>query len=1109
MSYKSIILYAFISMLGVSFPFFQANAQLPQSTFGHNRLQYKVFDWKFYSSENFEVYFYGEGGKNARLAAQYLEEEYLSLTDMLGYAPYSKIKIFLYNSHTDLLQSNVGINENNYTIEGQTNFVKSQVEVAYPGTHEGFKQALRYKISNLIVNDMMYGGSLADMFQNSYLLNLPDWFIEGAALYVSEGWSIEMDDYVRTLFQDKKVKKLTKFSGKDAALIGQSIWNFIAVKYGRSNVSNILNLTRIIRNEESSIANTLGLPFRVFLQEWQQFYIEMGEQVANAYVPPSDTLKVIKKNRKDYLFNAVKISPNGNLLAYARNHNGRYAVFIKNLNTGKEKRVKTLGRKLINQEVDESIPLLSWKDNNTLGIVGAKSGALYMWLYEVSSKSMLRQDLSRFNQINSFSFNEGGSVAVLSADMNGQSDIFLLSLRRNAVKRITNDIFDDNYPKFIPNSTAIVFSSNRNTDTLRVGQVNLSDIKGNHNLFAYDVDTSRLMLKRITNTISRDIYPLPVDTNTIYYLSDQKGIYNLFKYSIKDSIYTQVTNYNSSIEDYDYVAEHNLLSFTMTENGKQYPFVDNAADLVRNVFTPATRRQEIANAKYVSELLQQRRTKAETEAQEEEVIEEEASDIDDEDIILDLGELEFDAEDSLSATSLIDPTDYQMAPEDEASGLIDTDNYVFDTEIEEEVTTQTSFLARLRQSHNTSSIQGPFPYFPRFSADNFSLSWVVDPLMGFGVQAEMGMNDMLEDHKVNGGLVASTGNLRTGKVYAEYQYLKYLLDFHIRYDRSSLFYSWQDEVPQLSYNQRYIKNIVTVGASYPFSVNSRISFSPYFVQTRYVDLNIAAQLNNPNAGNDTNVPENYAGGKVEFVFDNTTLNGLNLFEGTRGVARLSHHQGLDNKEKSFANVEVDIRHYQKIHRELVFAARVFMGHFFGESPKRYMLGGMDNWLFNNIEGRDDEEGPLFSADQRNSSDILFHKFVTNLRGYNYNKFNGATTFLFNAELRFPLIKYLHRGPIASNFFRNFQLVGFYDFGSAWTGNSPFEEVNSVNTEVIKSPGAPFRADIINFKNPWLASYGGGVRTVLLGYYLKFDVAWPIEDFVVGSPKFYLTLGFDF
>src|SRR5690606_20006249 len=108
-------------------------------------------------------------------------------------------------------------------------------------------------------------------------------------------------------------------------------------------------------------------------------------------------------------------------------------------------------------------------------------------------------------------------------------------------------------------------------------------------------------------------------------------------------------------------------------------------------------------------------------------------------------------------------------------------------------------------------------------------------------------------------------NLRTGKVYAEYQYLKYLLDFHLRYDRSSLYYSWRDEKPQLSYNQRYIKNEVTVGASYPFSINSRITLSPYFVQTRYVDLNITSQLNNPNAGKETNVPENYAGGKVEFV----------------------------------------------------------------------------------------------------------------------------------------------------------------------------------------------------------------------------------------------------
>ena len=67
----------------------------------------------------------------------------------------------------------------------------------------------------------------------------------------------------------------------------------------------------------------------------------------------------------------------------------------------------------------------------------------------------------------------------------------------------------------------------------------------------------------------------------------------------------------------------------------------------------------------------------------------------------------------------------------------------------------------------------------------------------------------------------------------------------------------------------------------------------------------------------------------------------------------------------------------------------------------------------------------------------------------------------------------------------------------------------MNTEIIAPNGSPFKARIQNFKNPWLSSYGFGVRTVLLGYYVKFDIAYPIEDLVRKEPKFLLTLGYDF
>ena len=115
----------------------------------------------------------------------------------------------------------------------------------------------------------------------------------------------------------------------------------------------------------------------------------------------------------------------------------------------------------------------------------------------------------------------------------------------------------------------------------------------------------------------------------------------------------------------------------------------------------------------------------------------------------------------------------------------------------------------------------------------------------------------------------------------------------------------------------------------------------------------------------------------------------------------------------------------------------------------------------------------------------------------------------NAELRFPIIKYFSRGSIKSNFLRNFQVIGFYDLGSAWTGKSPFNEDHEVNTKIVKREGSPFEAVIRASNNPWLASYGFGLRTVLLGYYARFDFAKPMADYEIGKMQFYLSLGYDF
>jgi outer membrane protein assembly factor BamA len=173
-----------------------------------------------------------------------------------------------------------------------------------------------------------------------------------------------------------------------------------------------------------------------------------------------------------------------------------------------------------------------------------------------------------------------------------------------------------------------------------------------------------------------------------------------------------------------------------------------------------------------------------------------------------------------------------------------------------------------------------------------------------------------------------------------------------------------------------------------------------------------------------------------------------------------------------------------------------------------VLGGVDNWAFNKTQSSGDENDPFIFQTLTDNSDLLFHQF-TNLRGYDYNTFNGRNVLTFSAELRLPVSQMLNNKELRSNFLRNLQLVGFYDIGSAWDDLSPFKSQNNLNIEVIEQEGSPFSAVINNFNNPWLQSTGIGVRTMLFGFFSRLDLSWPIRNFEVQSARFQVSFGYDF
>ncbi len=1102
-------------LAGILFVFIFCEVSLGQQaleTFGKNRIQYKQFRWNYLSSENFDVYYYDDRKKVAQESLEYLETEFDRVTDLIGFYPYQKTKVFLYSSVTDLQQSNIGLNHTQFSSGGETEFIKPYVEIAHPGTLSEFKQELIFKFSDLMLNEMMFGGSLKDMFQNAVLLNLPDWFVDGASLYVSKGWNEEMDDFARQLIASKKVNKALKLTGHDAALVGQSIWNFIVEKYGKSSINNILNYTRIIRNEEKSVLITLGIPFKQLMMEWKEYYSSMETRVALSYVAPTDTALFSPKHKKTVVYTTVKISPDGKKVAYAENDRGKFTVRVKSLENGKETVILNGGNKVIKQTVDYSIPLLSWSDANTLGVIGVKNGQYVFWLYDLVTKSKLPRELDRFSNIRSFNFSGNGRLAVLSADLMGQNDLFLISSRRDRTRRLTNDLYDDLDPSFIPNSNTIVFTSNRTTDSVTTKVSNYNKVSSNYNLFLFNLDTTVVEVSRVTNTLSKDYHPKALDENNFYYLSDQRGIVNLFKFNRQNGIYSQITNFNSSLKDFDLDFYNRSLALVTTKQMSEDIFIINNFNFDRQIFTPASRRKEIQQAKSVTEKRKQEpvknmtikdlinarlKEKQDTTEQKPQPPEIKRDTTEIRSNVINVDDYQFD--DGVKNDTL-KPIPLKEKP-------LNTDDYVFEDEVIKAKQPSETFLTRYMKARESNRVTGPFPYTPKFTYENVTTNFVIDPLRGFSMRIETQMNDMLENYRILGG-IQTAFDFKSGDVYAEVQYLPRLIDFSVRFDRKVIFWETPQESISQVEEQKYSFQKIEFGASLPLSVRTRVTLKPFAGFTQFQDLGFVSPQGAPVFR--PSEQQFYGGAKAELVYDNSLSTGMNIIEGTRAKLRAIHYQAFGNTQKSFSQVSLDVRHYQKIYREIVFAVRGYTGTFLGNSPKKYLLGGMDNWFSNsvNYEGL---QNPLTNAVGTYNEDLLFAEFATSLRGFDYATLYGNSVAMVNAEFRVPLIRALSSGPITSNFFRNLQFTAFYDIGTSWTGALPFNAQNSVRKRVVPEDpsGSPFLIELNEYLNPWLYSYGFGLRTMMLGYYMKFDLAWPVENYTVRDPRVFVTLGFDF
>jgi hypothetical protein len=1023
--------------------------------FEQNRVNYKNHKWSVLSGDDISVYYYKGGEELSSFARKQVLLQMANLQKALSYRVASNVDVVLYNNITDYLHSNIGIVNPEFNSAGLTKMVKNRMVLYYPGSKYEFALQIRKELAKVLINEMLYGGTINERVQNSVLLILPDWYQEGLSEYLGYGWDTEMDNWARENFLNKKLDGFTEKSYQDRIRIGRSIWNFIVEKYGENVLANMLYATRVSRNYESSILYATGLEMKDFLKKWREYYkLRYMDEIFNTTTPRIDRSISAKLKKKPHT--QFRLSPNGGQIAIVINNNGKFNIWIHDVFRRQAKKVYSGGYKVVNKKVNYSLPVISWKDNYTLGILLNKKGKYTLEEFKISNNHLKSIKLKDFDQISEFTYNGSGDKVLINGLKNGRTNLYILDLADKNIEQITNTNADKFSPRFINDDKEVIFVS-ETFDPLNAKPMLPSSEVVVLNLKS---STTRVVVPSKEHTRYRQ--PMELGDSYYTYLSDESGIINSYACDRvkEDRKYFTLSNYPRNIQYQDIVLSRQSAADLMLFNGEfnisSYEWSSTPAEDSKDVKIDKTfYRKMLESYEELPKII-----------------------VEDSTEILDSVSVDSQAiEEEIKTYDYSLQRDYPIVDYSDPS-VVDNPE-LLDEAIGKSHTYRSRFQMDFFVSQFDNSVQGTY-YYPSSISPT-----LLDPGVFNGL-VKVRVNDLMNDAYVEGGM-RFLWTFQGAYYFLKAGWLKGRIDKEVNVYRRSIL---------LDYVEYFRRNITSGGDitfSYPINEKLRVELAGQGRVDRISTLSSGrATLS------DESLENVYAGGKSRIVFDNTVSRGLNQLSGQRWMIFAENMKGVGNSQH-IVNLGFDARNYTQIYRGITLANRLTMNSSIGKSKVLYRLGGMENWI-----DRDISTSNLSIEDVE---DYSFQMFAGNLRGFDGNEQKGNSYFILNTELRIPVVSTFYNGPVRSSFMNNLMLVQFVDVGSAWVGKSPWSEENPNRTKLFI--GDFYRITATADRNPIFTGIGGGLRSKILGYYVKYDFGWGTREGKQGSVRQYFTLGMDF
>ena len=1025
-------------------------------SFGQNKLQYRDFDWNFIQTPHFDIYYYGGEKDLADFTAEVAEESYEQISIHLRWDLKRRVSIMVYNSHNEFQQTNVVGTYMREGIGGVTELFKNRVVFPFEGNYEQFRHVIHHELVHAMINDMVYGGRMQNVVSSRTRIRVPIWSNEGLAEYLSSNWDTKADMVMRDVSIHERMPSVKELNFFMAYKGGQSLWRFIAGKYGREKVGDIFRSMKKTQNDEKGYEAALGMNYDDLTKQWHKYLKkEYWPDVKNRD-PIEDISERLTDHKKERNFYNVSpaISPDGSMVAVLSDENGYFDIQILDAITGKKIKKLVKGNRSVNfEELKWLQPGLSWSPDNKKIVVAAKAGrsdVLHIIDVETTKSEKFELDM---DGVFSASWSPNGKVIAFVGQLGNSSDLYLFDLETKKEKKITDDIFTDSYPSWNSEGTKIVFVSDRG-----------EHISGAYEGFMYDhdykqtdiytVNISDGKIQRITETTYNESHPVWANqTDTLFYTSDFNGVWNLFLHPINsssDKAYP-ITNVLTGIQQPTISKDNSMIIFAGYANiGWDLYSISNPLNLKKKNVAPTQ-------------------------------------------FVLGLNSEESEISDLRKHKSNLQPKN-EIG---QYSNWIFAKGYDYqNSSLDSEKKTEKSV------SIDSIKVDGSYiskAYKTRFTLDLVSGNLQISNVFGTSGMTYFSFSDILGDHQISFG-TEMVLTLENSDYFFQYGYLKNKTDFYFSAFQNANFF--QIDYWTLGRLRHYG---VQAYASQPFSRFQRID---YGLSWHNINYSILEQRLNSFGQTEyiTTSTNKYSTvlPSMSWVYDNSVFGFTGPIDGLRQNTTLTVSPGYGSNKLKFQTLKSDIRKYWRLGRDYTFAIRGFFGSSIGDNKQKFFLGGVPYLLSGGGETNGVEDVSNFREvllDTTNETlihDLYFTEYAWPLRGARFAERFGNNTTLINLEIRFPFINYLALGFPLKMIFGNIRGHAFVDVGAAWDNVSEFQ-----------SSSWPSRyGNQNNAYSPWITTAGLGTK-INLGYFLlKIETAWDKNKNGYSKPQWYFSLGPD-